>query len=258
MRPLRLLALAPLLVASLLAAADPAAGPALRAFERAMAGQDQAEKKSAIAALANRSLGTDDEVLPLLVRAVADRQARDAAVAALRARTGLQPAPTRGAGGYPAYPSDDSAVAWNGWIAARNAARAAEEKLKETAKAAEEAKQAAADADAKAEAKGEEPTGEASAEAPSGDGAVIAAPAEGDATATAAAEKPKAEPGRDPEFGGLDRITFKTGGSLLCYVLGKRLDVDGGLVSVRLMHIDQGGEETLAAELIARIEEDIK
>ena len=254
MRPLRLLVLAPLLVASLLAAAD----PALAAFDRAMAGQDQAEKKSAIAALANRSVGTDDVVLPLLVRAVADRQAHDAAVAALRARTGLQPAPTRGAGGYPAYPADDTAAAWNGWLAARTAARAAEEKLKETAKAAEEAKQTAAEAEAKAEAKGDEPAGEASAAA-AGDEAAVAAPGEGDASATAVtADKPKAEPGRDPEFGGLDRITFKTGGSLLCYVLGKRLDVDGGLVSVRLMHTDQGGEETLAAELIARIEEDIK
>ena len=74
---------------------------------------------------------------------------------------------------------------------------------------------------------------------------------------------------RDPDYWGgelpsrkgqfnFDRITFKTGGSLLCYVLGKRLDVDGGMVSVRIMHTDQGGEETLAADLIARIEEEIK
>ena len=251
MRPLRLLSLVPLLAVSLLTGAD----PAIAAFDRAMAGSDQTAKKSAIAALASTAVGTDDEVLPMLVRAVADRQAHDAAVAALRARTGLRPAAGRGAGGYPAYPADDSAGAWSGWVAARAAARAAEEKLKETAKAAEEAKQAAADADAKAEAKNEDKEADAAASpaaAPVEGGEAVAAPT-APATATA-----KVEPGRDPEFGGLDRITFKTGGSLLCYVLGKRLDVDGGLISVRIMHTDQGGEETLAADLIARVEEEIK
>ena len=243
MRHLRLLALVPLLAWSVLSAAD----PALAAFESAMAGQDQAAKKSAIAALANKSVGTDDQVLPMLVRAIADRQAHDAAIAAMRTRTGMQPAAGRGAGGYPAYPADDSGGAWSGWIAARSAARAAEEKLKETAKAVDEAKKKTALADARAAGKTDEAT----------NGQEALNPAEG-ADAIAVAEVPTAEPGRDPEFGGLDRITFKTGGSLLCYVLGKRLDVDGGMVSVRIMHTDQGGEETLAADLIARIEEEIK
>ena len=249
MRPLRLLAFVPLLACSLLAAADPARA----AFQSAMAGQDQAAKKAAIAAIANKSVGTDDEVLPLLVSAIADRQGHDAAVAAMRTRTGLQPAAGRGAGGYPAYPADDSAGAWSGWIAARSAARAAEEKLKATAKAADEAKKAAAKADAKAEAKSDDKTAGDDPQAVDPDAAAAEG---GDALVTPAV--PKAEPGRDPEFGGLDRITFKTGGSLLCYVLGKRLDVDGGMVSVRIMHTDQGGEETLAADLIARIEEEIK
>ncbi len=246
MRFLRPLALVPLLAWSLLSAAD----PALAAFESAMAGQDQSAKKAAIAALANKSVGTDDQVLPMLVSAIGDRQAHDAAVAAMRTRTGMQPAAGRGAGGYPAYPADDSAGAWSTWITARTAARAAEEKLKETAKAAEEAKKTATKAAEKADGKTDaKDAGEAIDPAATGEAA--------DPTA-ATPDAPPAEPGRDPEFGGLDRITFKTGGSLLCYILGKRLDTDATVVSVRVMHIDQGGEETLAADLIARIEEDIK
>jgi len=236
MRPLRLLVLIPLLGLTLLSAAeDPIAD-----FERAMAGQDQVAKKAAIARSANSSVGTDDVVLPLLARATDDRQAYDAAVSALRARTGLQPAPGRGAGGYPAYPPDDSGASWGTWIAARSAARDTEEQVKSNAKAIEDAKKKAAAAgdDAPATAvPGAEPGQETGAKP------IAKAPTEAVA---------------DPEFGGLDRITFRTGGSLLCYVLGKRLDTDGVLVSVRVMHTDQGGEETLAADLIARIEEDIR
>lgn len=249
MRHLRPLVLVPLLAWSLLSAADPAIG----ALEAALAGQDQSAKKSALAALADRSVGTDDEVLPLLVRATADRQAHDAAVAALRTRTGLQPAAGRGAGGFPAYPPDDSAGSWAAWLSARTAARAAEEKLKATAKAAEDAKLAAAKAVGKTDAK-PEPGEAAAASEPA------ATPDASAAATTDAPDAPEATamPGPDPEFGGLDRITFKTGGSLLCYVLGKRLDTEGTLISVRVMHTDQGGEEVLAADLIARIEEEIK
>jgi hypothetical protein len=228
MRPLRLLAAVPLFALSLLCAAeDPIA-----AFQKAMAGEDQAAKKAAIGALANASVGSDDKVLPLLAAAVGDRQARDAAIAALRTRTGLQPSAVRGAGGYPAYPADDTASAWGAWVSARAAARATEAKLK-----------------ALEDAKTRKP------EAPAA-GATKAA-GEGDERAPAPAP-PAAEAVADPDFGGLDRVTFRTGGSLLCYVLGKRLDEEGNLISVRVMHTDQGGEETLAAELIARIEEEIR
>jgi hypothetical protein len=41
----------------------------------------------------------------------------------------------------------------------------------------------------------------------------------------------------------------------VCYVIFKRTDPDGVLQSVRIIHLDGGGEETLTADLIARIEE---
>lgn len=242
-----------LALAGALPAADAGAAQ-VRAFQQAMAGQDQVAKKRAIAALASRSVGNDDEILPLLIGAVGDRQASEAAIAALRTRTGLTPAAGRGEGGYPGYPNGDSTAAWNAWLTARKAERDKQEELKKAKEAAEEAKKKAEEAAKPKEGEGKE--GEATADGAATPGEPTGTPAEG--APVAKPEAPKAPPGRDPEFGGLDRITFRTGGSLLCYVLSKRIDSEGNLVSVRIVHPDQGGEETLAAELIARIEDDIR
>jgi len=44
----------------------------------------------------------------------------------------------------------------------------------------------------------------------------------------------------------------------VCFILSKRMTADGVLQSVRIVHQNNGGEETLAAELIARIDEDVR
>ncbi|MBA3686124.1 MAG: hypothetical protein H0W72_12925 [Planctomycetes bacterium] len=229
--------LAGLLLAGGLGAAENAA---IAAYKKAMASEDYAAKKSAIGGLAGKGAGDDDTVLPLLVNAIGDRQAGKIAIEALRARTGLAlPAKQSGGSGYPGYPSDDSAGSWSAWIAARKAALAQEAKLKKLVEDAEKKEKAAA--------------GEA------GDGAEVATDAtatgsdEGAAPAVTVAEIPPPS-----DLGRIDRVTFRTGGSLRCYIMSKHTDPDGNLLSVRVVHPDGGGEETLAADLVARIEEDVE
>jgi hypothetical protein len=90
-------------------------GSAADRFTEAMSHEDYVEKKHAIEELA--AAPDDATVLPLLVSAVADRQAHDVAVQALRRRTGLRPAPNEGGSpGFPGYPVDDSAAGWSAWL----------------------------------------------------------------------------------------------------------------------------------------------
>lgn len=213
------------LALALCAAEDPVA-----AFSAAMSGQDQAAKKAAIRGLLSLPKEQDDQVLGLLAGAVDDRQASQSAVSALRSRTGLAPSPKRGAGGYPAYPPEDSAAAWNAWIAARKADL-------DTKKAAKDIKDKLEKIDEKI-----------NPDAPTGDPATDG----GDAVVRA----PQKIPAPD-DLGGLDRIHFQNGSTLLGYVISKRTDADGKLVSIRVVHRDGAGEESIAADLIARVDEDI-
>jgi hypothetical protein len=88
-------------------------------FQAAMQTQDSTAKKEAINALASKAVGSDDDIIPLLIQALSDRQASDMAVGALRARTGLAPASKKGAGGYPGYPASDTPAEWQAWLSAR-------------------------------------------------------------------------------------------------------------------------------------------
>ncbi|HYE04925.1 MAG TPA: hypothetical protein VEL07_05310 [Planctomycetota bacterium] len=234
-----LAALASLAIGSPLAAAD--------SFDDAFKTEDADRKRAAVKALADKAAAGDDEAYAKLVQAAGDRQSQDAAIAALRARSGLKPSKGEG-GGYPGYPENDSPAAWQAWLKARTAEREKEEKVKEALKLAEEAKK------------------EAATKAPGADGEP-AAP--GDAVAIDPAADPNADPAAAPtpapessrastDLGRMDRVVFKTGGSLLCYILGKRVDDAGNLISVRVVHPDEGGEEVLSADLVARIEEDIE
>ena len=110
------------------------AADAVAEFKEAMGGQDQAAKKKAIQGLLALPKEQDDTVLSLLASAVEDRQAGKSAISALRSRTGLAPAAKRGAGGYPAYPPEDTPAAWNAWIAARKAELDAKKAQKEIKK----------------------------------------------------------------------------------------------------------------------------
>jgi len=221
------------------------------AFQRAMASQSSDDKRRAIAALA--SGGDDGEALPLLISALGDRQANTAAIDALRARTGLTPPKNRAAAsGYPGYPGSDGAGDWQAWLTARTSEKDKDAKLKELQQLAEEAKTKAEEAKAEAEGKGKKPEAGAVEPKLGPDGKPLPEVADGDAVIA----KPVLPPRSD--LGGLDRITFRTGGSLVCYLMSKRFDIDGKLVSVRVIHTDEGGEETLNADLIARIDEDVQ
>ena len=225
MRMLLILALLTLISAGSWAEGQPSG--AVAAFAAAMGGQDATAKKEALQALISADAGSDEVILSLLVQALGDRQLGDQAIAALRARTGLQaPANKRvGGPGYPGYPKDDSASSWSGWLSERNKVKEQEKLLK-----------ALKDKDKKPEVTGGQPTRDEPA------------------TPTTKTRPPVV----DADLGSIDRVILKTGGALLCYVLSKRTDADGNLISIRIAHPDGGGEEVLQADLIARLEEDVK
>lgn len=210
-----------LLCAALVAAADSAAADKVKS---ALAGDDPYVKRDAVKTLADKSAIEDAVAYPLLVQAVGDRAAHDAAVDAFRARSGLTP-PSGYMGGtaYPGYPASDDAAGYAAWVQAWTKAQAEKKKLDDLTK------------------KPDLPA----ADKPADD---------------AAATTPGTPPPRIPtdNLGKLDRIVYRSGRSLVAYVRSKRLDADGKLVSVRIVHRDGEGEEVIDASLIARIEEDIE
>lgn len=206
-------------------------------FGTAMAGVDSTAKREALRAVAALGKDYDDAVYRCLVQATADRQTHDEAVYALRSRTGLAPGLLNAGPGYPGYPISDSAADWATWLAARTKEKAEKKQLADQAAKIKELEKKKDDKD-----KGKDGV-------PGDDKAA--------GTTGGAAEGRKAATGEPPpsDLGKPSRIIFKNGGSLVCYVIFKRTDPDGVLQSVRIVHLDGGGEETLAADLIARIEE---
>ena len=218
-------------------------------FAKAFADGEASDKKEALRSASALPKDKDDIAFELLIKGVNDRQVHDEAVLALRARTGMQPTLNNRGTGYPGYPSSDDASGWNAWLAARKKEQETQKKLAEgekKLKQLEEDKKKKEEAEAKKGKDGDtaaKPDGEKKEDGKDGD------------TAT---KKPKAVYKPPSDLGRQDRIVFKTGGSLVCYILSKRTNSDGVLQSVRISHLDDGGEETLAMELIARIEEDIR
>ncbi len=198
---------------------------AIAEFKKAMSSDDGTAKKQAIAALVSKDAGTDDVVLPLLVGAVADRQGNEPAIRALRARTGLTPPAREGASSYPGYPTGDSPSDWQAWLTARTRDVEMKKKLDKIDKKL--------------------------------DAPVISKPVADEAPTETA---PIAPPPRIPtdDLGKVDRIIYKSSRTLTAFVRSKRLDGDGNLVSVRVVHRDGAGEEVIDASVIARIEEDIE
>lgn len=248
MRPTALLLAFVMLLACPMTAIAADAQEVKSKFEQAFTKGEASHKKEALRAVQGLGKDQDDLAYELLVKAVNDRQVHDEAVFALRARTGLQPTLLNRGTGYPGYPASDDASEWNNWLAARKKDKETqkkiaeqEQKLKEIAEAE---KQKAAGKDGE---KGDQPAGDQVA----GD-----KPAGADGEKSDQPAKPAYEPPSD--LGRLDRIVFKSGGSLVCYILSKRVNADGVLQSVRVVHPNNGGEETLAADLIARIDEDIR
>lgn len=218
--------LLPVLLCTILAATSVAAdNPAVANFTKAMAGDDAYVKRAAIQALTDKSID-DDTALTLLVQAASDRQGGAVAIQALQNRTGLRPPTGHGGSRYPGYPSTNDAAGWQAWLADR----AKDEDLKKKL----------AKLDAPKPAANAKPTGEA---APTTE-------------APAAAEPAPRIPTDD--LGKLDRIVYKSGRSLIAFVRSKRLDADGNLMSVRVVHQGGAGEEVIDYSTIARIEEDIE
>ena len=222
MRLVHLLLLAPaflmLAASASLSAADSTSEVA--ALQAALAGDDATAKKTTIRAVSSKSVGKDAEILPLLVAAISDRQAGEAAVNALRSRTGKTPV-----GGNYASGIDPVKIhaAWQGWLEDWQKTQDIKKLEKKVEKNSEKIKEVAAIT----------------------------------AENTPVVEKTTAQ--APPEdLGKVDRVIFKAGGSLLCFIMSKRTDADGNLVSVRIVHPDGAGEETIAAGLISRIEEDIQ
>ena len=210
-----------LLAALLLSASAFAADGPVAAFQAAMADNDAGAKKQAARALGAKDAGKDEEAYSALIGAIADRQAGEAAVSALQSRTGKTPV----GGVYKA--GDDPAkiqAAWQGWF--------------DDWKKAQQIK--------KLEKKDEKK--------PAKPEAAVAAPG----TKAAPASEKAVPPMPAEDLGRLDRVIFVAGGSLLCYVQSKRTDADGKLLSVRVIHPDGSGEETITADLVSRIEEDIQ
>jgi len=207
-------------IASAAAVADAGPTPQVAALQAALASDNAADKKNAIRALSDKSVGKDEEVLSLLVGAIGDRQAGEAAVSALSSRMGKTPV----GGSY--RTGIDTAKIQAAWQKAYDDWKKTQDIKKLEKKVDKNADKIKAVATTVAEVK---PTSEKS---------VPTAPAE--------------------DLGKLDRVNFVAGGSLLCFVMSKRTDADGKLVSVRVVHPDGAGEETISAELISRIDEDIK
>ena len=202
-------------------AAESKPAPEVAALSAALAGNDLTEKKAAIRAVTSKSVGKDADVFPLLIGAIGDRQAGEAAVAALSSRAGETPRD----GSYKNN-IDLTTRAWQGWYEAW------------------QKKQAIKTLEKKVDKKPDAAT------------AIPIKPIPGTPEAAASEKSVPAQPAED--LGKIDRVIFKAGGSLLCYIQSKRTDADGNLLSVRVIHPDGSGEETIASDLISRIEEDLR
>lgn len=225
-------------------------------FQTAMAGDDFQAKRGAIQALAGLSKDQDEKVLGLLVSAVSDRQASEAALDALRSRSGLaKPGGwVKRGGGFPNYPVTDDAAGWSSWLSAWKKANDEKKKVAEIDKKTKELEKKAEDKTDKAktdktkdgkegeEGKGEETAGK-EGEEKEGD--------KSDKNRTRTAEV-------DVERGPICRVHFRNGGSKVYRLVAKRTDADGNLLSIRVSHSGDGGTEVLTADAIARLEEDVK
>ena len=218
-------------------------------FNEAFTKGEASDKKDAVRQAQSLGKDQDDLAFELLVKGVNDRQVHDEAVMALRARTGLQPTLLNRGSGYPGYPASDDASEWNNWLAARKKDKETQAKIAEGEKKLKEMEEAEKN---KGDPKNAKP--------PAGNGDPAKDPADPTTASTDPGSDKPAQPAYEPpsDLGRLDRIVFKTGGSLVCYILSKRMNADGVLQSVRIVHQNDGGEETLAAELIARIDEDVR
>lgn len=218
-----------LLLAALAFTAD---NPLAKTATAALAGDDPYAKRDAVKALGDKGAIDDDAAYPIIVQAVGDRAAHDAAVAAFRARSGLTP-PSSYAGGtqYPGYPASEDTAGFAAWHQAWKKAMDEKKRLADLEKKVDKSKPKAAA------------------------GADDAKPADEAPADVAPVAPPKIQ---TDGLGKLDRIVYKSGRSLIAYIRSKRTDADGNIVSLRVVHKDGDGEEVIDMAQVARIEEDIE
>jgi hypothetical protein len=219
------------------AAADQGQDPRIGTFDQTLQTNDYTAKKQALRRV--MAVDDDDAVYAALVRAAQDRQMETFALSLLRQRSGLQPATGSGGNpGYPGFPATDTPGGWAAWNQARLEEQRKEAELAAAKELAQEAKVQAAQAKELA-------TDSATAEAASDTSSVATTPAD--------------RTQRPPEAAGtLDRVIFTDGSILLCYIIAKRIDLDGDLTSITIRHRQGGGEEDIDAAIIARVEEDVR
>lgn len=219
---------------SLVAADDDAANAAIAEFNDALSGSDLGAKRAALSAVT--ALGKDYEVqvLEALQRGAQDRQLQRHALQAFISRTGAR-------GLSSGARMDANLRAMSTYIA----------EAKRTAEIESQVSELAAENERLTEQVEGGGTTEAGTSAPAAtdpeNTVAVGRVTHGGSSARA-----------EEQAGQLDRILFNDGGMLLAYIVSKRVDLDGNLTSIRIMHRDGAGEETLDAHLISRIEEDIR
>jgi hypothetical protein len=214
-------------------AADP-----LSDLSTALGGDDFEAKRAAIQAVTGLPKDQDEKVLDALVRALGDRQAKAIAADALRSRAGVaKPKPGFPGGGYPNHPSQDTPAEWGKWVAMWKKDQTESKRIKDLEKKAKEAEEKEAQKKKEAEDAAKKPA----------DGTAAATDANAIKTAQVEAIQ-----------GVRCRVHFRNGGSQVYALIAKRTDADGNLLSVRVAHLDGGGTEVLSADIIVRIEEDVK
>lgn len=239
MNPLRLIALVccSCVLLAISAPATHAADKTLENFKKAMSGNNAGDKKKAIAAMA--SGGEDELRLPALIKAINDRQVGKLALEAVERRTGLKPGLRSGTNpGYPGYPTTRDAAGWSKWWSDKQAKEAEEARLKELEERADETDEEIA------QAAQDDENGEPDDE--QGDGE------------TETKSVKKSSKSDHEKYGKIDRIIFKNGNLLMCYIISKQVDLDGNLTSIDVVHKNGAGQESLDAKMISTFEEDVK
>ncbi len=214
-----------------------AADKAIDEFKKVMAGNDSAKKKKAISSF--RASKKDNEKLAVLIAAIGDRQVGKYALEAVERATGLKSSKRGGANpGYPGYPVTRDQSGWSAWLSAKKKVEAEKKKMAEIEKKAKEAEKKAQEA-----ADGGDKKEEGKEDKADGDAPVVAKKE----------EKPDHE-----KYGKIDRIIFKNGNLLMCYIISKQVDLDGKLTSIDIVHKNGAGQESLDAKMISNFEENVK
>jgi len=204
---------------------------ALADFQQALNSEDYQAKKSSLS-----KLPRDDSIIPALLGALGDRQIGERALDKLKSvASGLLGAPPSPSG---RRLTGELIGEWRQWHSAYQTNKQA---LAEAAKLEEQLQKLQEQQD----------------------GSDDPATAVSDGTTTGAGtggeEKTSyMQPETDLDLGKLDRIFFNDGSIMSCYIMLKRRDLNGNLTSIKVMHKNHAGTQTIESRLISHIDEDYR